>query len=69
MGSCCLVTKTKDDFKGFRFIKDEKQKFRLEKIDNSERPIRKKAIKILKLLLIVLKNIKKKVKTKNKMKN
>ena len=49
MGSCCLVTKTKDDFKGFRFIKDEKQKFRLEKIDNSERPIRKKAIKITKI--------------------
>ena len=46
MGSCCLVTKTKDNFKGYRFIKDDKKNFRLEKIDNSERPIRKKTLKI-----------------------
>ena len=46
MGSCCLVTKTKDNFKGYRFIKDDKKNFRLEKIDNSERIIRKKTLKI-----------------------
>ena len=49
MGSCCLVTKTKDNFQGYRFIKDEKKNFRLEKINNSESSKRKKTIKITKI--------------------
>ena len=31
---CCFVSETKDDFKGFRIIKDQRQKFGLKEISN-----------------------------------
>ena len=50
MGACCLVIKTKENFKGYRLIKGKGNQFKVEKIMNEEKKeIKKKKIKISKV--------------------
>ena len=45
---CCFVSETKDDFKGFRIIKDQRQKFGLKEISNQNSKSTFKIIKYTK---------------------